>query len=165
MADPQAPDALQLAPHGLSFSELRELIEYLERLQEGAAESLQYFRDGKAGFEHRVDPKIGKAVKTSKASTATCLAYLRATGVLASDWETTDREKLRSDFVKGTWKSAGLPKNNPFTTAFLLEAIDALGGRDSMQTAEAEVVDGKLELLNKLLRKDGGLAIKKYPAT
>ena len=165
MADPQAPDALQLAPHGLSFSELRELIEYLERLQEGAAESLQYFRDGKAGFEHRVDPKIGMAVKTSKASTATCLAYLRATGVLASDWETTDCENLRSDFVNGTWKSAGLPKNNPFTTAFLLEAIDALGGRDSMQTAEARIVDGKLELLNKLLRKDGGLAIKKYPAT
>lgn len=165
MADPQAPDALQLAPHGLTFRELRELIEYLELLQEGAAKSLQYFRYGNAGFAHRIDPKVGEADKTSKASTATCVAYLKATGVLASDWGESDRKNLRSDFVTGEWKSARLPKNNSFTSAFLLEAIHALGGREGMPEDEMQIVDSKLELLNRRLKKDGGLSIKNYPRT
>lgn len=167
MADAQAPDALRLAPHGLSFSELKDLVEYLERMQEDADASLDYFRHkATGGFAHRVDPAEGPH-KSSKASTATCLAYLRAVGRLTGEgWDGTTRRDLRSRMVDGEWKSAGLPEDNPFTTAFLLETIYALDQKDGMNNQQAEKVDAKMAMLNQLLLKgEGGLSIAKYPPT
>jgi hypothetical protein len=126
---------------------------------------MKHFRFRRQGFEHRVDPVQGPK-KTSKASTATCLAYLKAAGQLAgTDWPESIRHKLRAKFVRERWRSAKLPEDNPFTSAFLLEAIHDLGGWESMSDDEEARVRAKIEHLNGLLRAEGGLKIKKYPST
>jgi ATPase family associated with various cellular activities (AAA) len=170
VADRQQAEALLRKPHGLSFEELRSLVEYLGRMQEGAEASMRHFRFGHEGYAHRVDPDKG-AKKTSKASTATCIAYLSAVGKLeGDDWPETIRHSLRANFVNGKWRSAGLTENNPFTSAFLLEAIHDLGGRTGMSMAEEERVQEKVDSLNRRLKtkggaERGGLRIKKYPPT
>jgi hypothetical protein len=166
MAVAQAPDPLRLRPHGLDFVELKDLSEYLERIQEHADASLRYFRhEADGGFDHRVDPAEGPS-KTSKASTATCLAYLRATGKLSGkDWADETREELRRNLIDGEWKSAGLDEDNPFTTSFLLEAIHCLGATTGLDGGRTEKVDSKIEMLNKALEKEGGLVIGEYPPT
>lgn len=165
MAESQVPESLLPSPHGLSFSDLKELIEYLEQMQKGSEASMKHFRFGKQGFEHRVDPAKGPQ-KTSKASTATCLAYLKAAGQLGGpDWPQSVRHELRAEFINGEWKSAKLPEDNPFTSAFLLEAIYDLGGWESTSSDEETRVRSKIKRLNSRLRAEGGLKIKKYPST
>jgi hypothetical protein len=165
VAENQVPESLLPAPHGLSFSDLKELIEYLEQMQKGSEASMKHFRFGQEGFEHRVDPAKGPT-KTSKASTATCLAYLKAGGQLSgTGWPESIRHKLRTKFVNGKWSSAKLPEDNPFTSAFLLEAIHDLGGWESMSDHQETRVRSKIKLLNDRLRADGGLKIEKYPST
>lgn len=162
----QASELLRLRPHGLDFPQLKDLSEYLDRLQDYADASLAYFRHlPSGGYEHRVDPSKGPQ-KSSKASTATCLAYLRATGGLAGNgWEPAVKRRLRAALIDGEWESAGLNPNNPFTVSFLLDAIHALGGRDGLRGARKAKVTRKIRLLNQALAREGGLAIAKYPPT
>jgi ATPase family associated with various cellular activities (AAA) len=158
-------DPLRLRPHGLSFDELKNLAEYLDRLLEDADASLAYYRDPTGGgFDHLVDPEKGP-IKTSKASTATCVAYLRAAGKLGGDeWE--NRAALREALIDGDWKSAGLPKDNPFTTSFLLEAIHALGAFDDLDEARQNKVKEKIDRLNKrVIKAKGGVSIAPHPPT
>ncbi|HEY1777058.1 MAG TPA: AAA family ATPase [Solirubrobacteraceae bacterium] len=164
MAAAQAPEPIRLRPHGLDFAELKDLIEYLERVQSTADASLQYFRDpAMGGFGHRVNPG-DHPKKSSKASTATCLAYLRAAGKLTGkDWTSRKRSKLRRYTIDEPWRSAGLSDDNPFTTAFLLESIHALGGAKGLDAGRAEKVDAKIALLNASLSATGGLSIDRYP--
>ena len=124
----EAPELLRLRPHGLDFAELKGLIEYLEQIEDYSDDSLAYFRHLRTGgFQHRVDPGK-KPRKSSKASTATCLAYLHATGKLVGEgWEDSLKDKLRAEMIDRKWTSAGLKENNPFTVSFLLDAIHALG--------------------------------------
>jgi ATPase family associated with various cellular activities (AAA) len=166
MSAPEAPDPLRLRPHGLAFNELKDLSEHLERIQDDAGASLAYFRHPPTGgFAHRVDPAYGPQ-KSSKASTSTCLAYLRATGMLTGeDWAENTRDRLRSAMIDDEWESAGLEPDNPFTVAFLLDTIHALGGRDGLDDARKATVDQKIALLNAALADTGGLSIAKYPPT
>jgi hypothetical protein len=173
VADGHVPESLLPIPHGLDFSELKDLVEYLERIQGGANGSLTHFRFAKRGFAHKVAPGK-KAGKTSKASTATCLAYLKAIGRLELDgkpnktWSQEIQHDLRSELVntkKGEWTSARLPKRNPFTVAFLLEAIKHLGGFTDMEAHEQEIVETNIQDLNGKLAEQGGLSIKGFPKT
>lgn len=167
MAVAQAPDALRLRPHGLGFDELKDLSEAVERIQEDADASLAYFRhDESGGFAHRVDPAVGPE-QSSKASTATCLAYLRAAGKLTDEgWGPASRHALRGFMIDGKWESAGLPEDNPFTSAFLLEAIDALGAREGLETERVTKVNQKIEMVAQaLIEAEGGLSIQSYPPT
>lgn len=166
MNGPETPDPLRLRPHGLEFDELKGLSEYLDRLLADADASLTYFRDpALGGYERAVDPATGPQ-KSSKASTATCLAYLRATGKLNESPWNEKREELRTYLIDDKWTSAGLKVNNPFTTAFLLDAIQALGGLEGLSTARTKLVERKVALLNRaLVNQRGGLLIEKYPPT
>src|SRR4051812_4714542 len=122
MAEGPLVDLLRLRPHGLSFDELRDLSEYLDRFAGYAEASLGYFQDKDTwGFDHRVEPGKGPEKNTfSKASTATCLAYLRATGEVWSEAWDGKRDDLRELTIRSNWRSAGLTKDNFFTVSFLL---------------------------------------------
>jgi ATPase family associated with various cellular activities (AAA) len=165
-ASGHADDPRRLRSHGLAFDELKSLAEYLERLRDDADASLDYFRHADTGgFAHRVDPATGPQ-KSSIASTATCLAYLRAAGKIRGDAWDSKRDGLRLMMVRSAWESAGLPEDNPFTVSFLLDAIEALGGTVGLAKEDAELVESKLTLLNTSLQdQGGGLSLANYPRT
>ena len=55
-------DPLRLRPHGLSFDELKNLTEYLDRLLDDADASLAYYRDPVGGgFDHLVIRPRGRS--------------------------------------------------------------------------------------------------------
>ncbi|MGB7283925.1 MAG: hypothetical protein WBE13_16785, partial [Candidatus Acidiferrum sp.] len=63
-------------------------------------------------------------------------------------------------------KSAGLKANNPFTTAWVLEAVTALEDRYSepLDGTEKDLVDKKEKILQSQIRAgDGGVTMKPYP--
>jgi hypothetical protein len=156
MAGPGS-DPLRVRPHGLSFEELRALSEYLDRVRADHRASLNFFRDPKSGgYDHRVGSDGPKEDDPSKASTATCLAYLRAVGGLSEDDWPEKKPKLRKRFITGKWDSAELGEDNVFTVSFLLDAIDALGGREGLSDAHAKIIDAKLNKLGGELRRQGG---------
>jgi hypothetical protein len=78
------------------------------------------------------------------ASTATCLAYVRAAGKLTGKSWDEKRLELRAMMVGSDWGSAGLPPDNPFTVSFLLDAIHALGRTAGLSDADTELVNSKL---------------------
>ena len=158
------------------FHALKDLIEYLDGIRSSDDASLAHFRFKKKGFAHTVEP--GKSPKkTSKASTATCVSYLKSAGKLepasesdADDpWNRGIMYGVRSDLVmtnKGKWTSAKLEeKRNPFTVSFLLEAIHNLGGFEEMSERERKIVSEHVTHLNGELRRSGGLAIEEFPPT
>lgn len=176
MAEGHVPESLLPIPHGLDFAALKDLVEYLDGIRDRDDASLAHFRFKKEGFAHKVNPG-GRPRKTSKASTATCIAYLKAAGKLdpdhssnrgsAPEWDEPTQLALRSELVntnEGKWTSADLDDHNPFTVAFLLEAINQLGASKSMDSNEERIVRDNAKILNLELAK-GGLAIKDYPPT
>jgi hypothetical protein len=176
VADGHVPESLLPIPHGLDFAALKDLVEYLDGIRDRDNASLAHFRFKKEGFAHKVNPG-GRPRGTSKASTATCIAYLKAVGKLdpnyssnqgsAPEWDDPTQVALRSELVntnQGKWISADLDEHNPFTVAFLLEAIYQLGDPKSMESDEERIVKHNAKILNSELAK-GGLAIKEYPAT
>jgi hypothetical protein len=169
---PQQPatDPLRLRPHGLEFDELRELREYLEALQEAADESLRHFQEPYLrGFIHQDDKEIDPDDPFSKASTATCVAFLAAAGTLDELVPRDDRKRLRERMIDGesdgNWTSADLPPDNPFTVSFLLDAIRILGGLDDLDVQRKEKVESKIDGLERRLAEEGGLWIEEYDPT
>ena len=138
------------------FSELESLRLFVRQLQQDQWFSLQYFAHGD-GFEHFK----GKN-KVSVSSTATCVLSLVATGSWKIGQERT-RALLGELVNKKT--SAGLPDNNPFTVAWILEAVTAL--EPFSGSLESAVVDRVAEM-ETLLQKSvsdgqGGVEIDEYP--
>lgn len=164
-------DPLRLRPHGLGFDELKELREYLESLLGSAPRSLRHFQeDAYNGFLHQDDGRDRSPEDPfSKASTSTCVAFLRAAGTLEDIVPATKHLALRERMIdgdeQGEWKSAGLRKDNPFTVSFLLEAIHVLGGLEGVDPDRSGVVEEKLSGLEKRLTTSGGLAIDEYDPT
>ena len=165
MTSSPGPDPLRLRPHGLQFEDLKHLSEYLEQMLLNADASLNFFRDPiRGGFQHKVDPGVAPK-KSSKASTSTCLAYLRAAGKLVGpDWD-KKKAPLRDFFIKDEWTSAELDEDNPFTVAFLLDAFDALGGFEGLGDESQSLVNEKVKLMNDALAESGGLSIPPFPPT
>jgi hypothetical protein len=177
---------LELAPPGVSFEDLDTLRAYLERTLGYAPSSLRHYYDkGSGGFFHKIDlsdpPSEGKY---SKASTATCLTFLDATGQLSIGdnadedlrskypWAAKRADLQRTIVTDDDWSSAGLDPDNPFTVSFLLEAVDALsGGRGGLDANQRKVVFAKLELLlREILDRSGdnvrgSVRIDDYPPT
>jgi hypothetical protein len=136
----------------LGFEELRDLQDFLETLLDTSVPSMATYYDSAAkGFVHRLNARNG----WSRASTATCVAYLEESGrwALAGDAVVLDGEKralpwkgteqaLTDEIVAGetipardsptgkdikhAWQSAGLGVDNAFTVSFLLNALDHL---------------------------------------
>src|SRR5258708_34709266 len=99
------------------FRQLECLRLFCRQIQQDQVASLEYFEYG-VGYQHY----RGKN-KISVSSSATCVLSLVATDSWKADKAQT-KALLRYLISKET--SAGLPKKNPFTIAWILEALKAL---------------------------------------
>src|SRR6266436_3225733 len=106
---------------GLDFSKLAYLRLQLKQIKEDQIRSLDYFAyDG--GFQHY---KGRDKDKISVSSTATCVLSL----VAAGSWRANrSQTKALLNKLIPQKSSATLKDNNPFTTAWILEAVTALQG-------------------------------------
>jgi len=144
----------------MEFPELSKLQRDIDELLARQIESLRQHHldasDG-GGFRRRY---LEKKPKPSKASAATCVASLVAAGNWTGDtpWSSpTDTHELVSQMLdESRWTSAGLPVGNPFTVAFLLEAVTALENADkslSLSPSEQISVSKAIEILQKALKQ------------
>ena len=100
--------------------------------------------------------------KISISSSATCILSLVATGQWSAN--KTDTKKLLQSLISRN-ESAGLPADNPFTLAWILEAVAALEVRSGpLDTDFQESVTKKEGILQKLLKEGkGAVSIDTYP--
>ncbi len=106
------------------FTQFEALRRYLGGLKEKHVASLEYYFGPKfAGFYHKHEKD---REKMSKSSTATCVVSLaRARKWQDGPWKNTSDQTVAT-LLKEKWTSAALEENNPFTVAFVLEAVSAL---------------------------------------
>jgi hypothetical protein len=112
----------------LPFQDLENLRRFLQEIRSSQVESLRfYFHEASGGVHHKLD-----VPKFSRASTATCVLSLIATGLWeqSADSEPTpwfgSGDKLLREMMLKPFDSAGLGVDNPFTTGFALETYCAL---------------------------------------
>jgi hypothetical protein len=123
--------------------------------------SLNYFKHS-YGFKHLEDHK-----GVSVASSATCVLSLAAT----NSWRIFSTEGKTKQLVKYLLKrdtSAGLPKNNPFTLAWILDAVTTLEGiyPGCLDPGQRLLIATKEKKLQSEIRRDGGgVGIPPYPAS
>jgi len=146
------------AETSVDFPQLERLRLFAKQILQDQATSIQDFGyDG--GFQHYK----GKN-KISISSSATCVLSLVATGQWKEDKAKT--KKLLHDLIsKNT--SAGLPKNNPFTIAWILEAVSDLEQRSETLDPNDTALVAKMEkMLQKTVTQGrGGVRIEEYPSS
>jgi hypothetical protein len=160
MHESQTEDALR------DFEGLAQLRGELATILNASAASLRpFYSPTTGGFVHRLkEPTTAPPSGWSKSSTATCVAFLRASGQLLEEPWSTKTSQLRQRIVASDWRSAGLPRNNPYTTAFLLEALDDLEAKDKLTAAKRAKVEGKVAGLRNAT-KAGGIALDGFEPT
>ena len=139
-----------------SFEDLAGLRVYLEELLDAAVSSLTpYHVPSTGGFAHRIQPESAAApADWSKASTATCVAFLAATGRLdEGPWAGT-AQSLAKEIAASDWNSADLGPGNPFTTSFLLEALADLGGDAGLPPSKLARVHERIQQLTAEVSED-----------
>jgi hypothetical protein len=143
---------------GLDFSKLAYLRLRSKQIKEDQIPSLEYFaHDG--GYQHYK----GKN-KISVSSTATCVLSLVAAGSWKADKAQT---KALLHYLISKDTSAGLPIGNPFTIAWILEAVTAMEGySEPFDPGDNDLVGEMEKMLQKEVEEGGGgVKIKTYPAT
>jgi hypothetical protein len=150
------------------FPELESLRLQVRQLQQDQVPSLGYFAHSD-GFAHYK----GKN-KISVSSTATCVASLVATGLWNVGKEkkglwNVDKAKTKTllEYLVFKKTSAGLNDNNPFTIAWILEAVTALQPFSEDLGSAAEDRIGEMEglLQNAVSSGKGGVKIDEYPSS
>jgi hypothetical protein len=141
---------------GLQFESLESLrLLSKEILLDQVASLGRFGHDG--GYGHLVD-----SGKISVSSTATCVLSLVAT----SSW-TLDKAGTRKllSFLVSKKDSAGLEEDNPFTTAWILEAVTALETIYSEPLSRDDVaeISRKEEVLKAKIDDEGGVKMNPYP--
>jgi hypothetical protein len=145
----------------MGFAELEALRLRAKEALEDQKASLARFAVG-YGFRNKYE---GDKDEISISSTATCSLSLTAT----SSWEGPERTKafthalIRELLRKRT--SANLPKDNPFTIAWILEAVTALAGFSDPLDArdKAKITRDEGILLKAIDDGDGGVIITQFP--
>ena len=119
--------------------------------------SLYHF-SSEGGFGH-VD-----STKRSVSSTATCVLALVATASWKTDKSTT---KMLLKYLLSKKESAGLEPDNPFTTAWILEAVTALEQlSEPLEEADRlEILRKESILIQEVTKGDGGVSMKPYPSS
>jgi len=157
----------------LDFAEIENLRRELRAFSEAHVVSLMHYYDEvTGGFRHTYASEVTKK-DFSKTSTGTCVLSLVATDRWNGPYPWaphTDRLLSAMATVEG-WKSAGLPKENPFTVSFLLEAVAGLREASKSSVSpeiEARVEEGLGFLIKSLRRRKapavfGAASIKDYP--
>jgi hypothetical protein len=138
----------------LDFQQLECLRLFSRQILLDQVASLKYFEyDG--GYQHF----LGKN-KISVSSSATCVLSLFATGKWTADKTQT---KALLEKLIARKKSAGLEDNNPFTIAWILEAVAVLQEHsDPLESATAARVAEIEGILQKAVM-GGGASIDPYP--
>ena len=142
---------------GLAFSKLASLRLRAQQILKDQEASLEYF-----GHDGGYQQYKGKD-KISVSSTATCVLSLVAPG----KWKPGKRQTkvlLEKLILKKT--SAGLPDNNPFTVAWILEGVSALQEwhADALEPSSIARVEEMEQILQTAV-KTGGVSIGNYPPT
>jgi hypothetical protein len=140
----------------IDFRKLECLRLFCRQIQQDQETSLKYFEYG-VGYQHY----RGKN-KISVSSSATCVLSLIAT----NSWKANKAQtKALLHYLISKERSAGLPKKNPFTIAWILEAVTALESHSEPLDSGDHDVLGKMEqmLQKEIKRSDGGVRIKTYP--
>lgn len=143
------------------FAELEALRLRAKEVLEDQKASLARFAVG-YGFRNKYD---SKKTSISISSTATCSLSLTATG----SWKSSKRDKkFTHALIKELLRqrtSADLPKDNPFTIAWILDAVsvlttfsDHLDGRDRAKIKQKEDL-----LIRAIDKGDGGVVIEPFP--
>jgi hypothetical protein len=141
------------------FSQLESLRLLARQIQLDQIASLQYFAYG-PGYQH-----VRGRNKISISSSATCVLSLVATG----NWTRSNHSKQdTNDLLKkliAERTSAKLLEDNPFTTAWILEAVTALKDfSDELDPDDAKRVAFKETVLQSEIEKgSGGVSIAPYP--
>jgi ATPase family associated with various cellular activities (AAA) len=146
---------------GIGFAELEALRLRSKEALEDQQASLARFAVGH-GFRNKYD---SEKQSISISSTATCSLSLVAT----TSWETVVRTKpFTKSLIKELLRqrtSADLPKDNPFTIAWILEAVTALMKfSDPLDSRDKAQIAAKVKLLLKAIDDgDGGVIIAPFP--
>src|SRR4051794_26941956 len=109
----------------MDFADLEALRRELTGISEAHVPSLKHYLDPVSfGYRHKFSTEDG--TDFSKASTATCVLSLVRSGKWAEGPSEGHAADLANTLLRSEWRSADLDVNNPFTVAFLLEAVTAL---------------------------------------
>lgn len=149
------------------FRQLEELQTSVQQTLAGTVDSLTpFYVPGSGGFGRTLDPRVeARPSKPSGASSATCVAFLRATDQLAerdAPWAGEFGVLVRR-FIDGKWDSGRVGVNNPFAIAFLLEALGDLGAVCNFSAAQRPVIANKLDLLVRTVKRSGRVGITGFP--
>jgi len=143
---------------GLDFSKLASLRLRSQQILEDQGASLEYFACDGGYQQYKGKDKI------SVSSTATCVLSLVATG----KWKASKAEtKLLLEKLISKKTSAGLPDDNPFTVAWILEAVAALEKQhsDPLEPTTLVRVAEMEQILQNAAATNGGVSIGNYPPT
>ena len=144
----------------VDFAQLETLRLLCRQVRQCHEASIKYF-EYKVGFQHYKDKE---PLKVSVSSSATCVLSL----VDADLWK-ADRKKSKKLILKLIPKntSAGLPKDNPFTIAWILEAVTALEGlADPLGAGDLSKIKNMESMLQQAIRSGrGGVKIADYPSS
>lgn len=144
------------------FQHLASLRLLCRQIQQEQFPSLKLF-EFEEGYQHY----RGKN-KISVSSTATCVLSLVATGEWARDKRRTRANtKILIQKLVEKKKSAGLDDNNPFTEAWILDAVSALTPfSETLDGSVPESIAQKESILQKVIGDGkGGVNIAQYPAS
>jgi hypothetical protein len=161
MLEPLSPVPLSIE----DYFELNAFAQYLERLLDRSIPTLELYWSKEAeGFVHLID----NDKEFSKASSATAISFLAASGRLnveGASWTPAALKGLEKKIIDCDWKSAGLRRNNPFTSSFLLEALAELFKMrgQSLTSGRPKKIQEQLSVLRRKLERGKGIQIETYP--
>src|SRR5579863_541090 len=141
----------------LDFSKLESLRLLCRQIEQDQVASLNYFAYD-VGFGH-----VPSSKKVSVSSSATCILSLVAT----KQWQKSKAEtKKLLEILLSKNTSADLPPNNPFTNAWIVEAVTALEKNysDPLSALGKRRLNKKVQNLQANLKEGkGGIRILGYP--
>ena len=157
---PSTPGRAREKTTKLDFEKLESLRLSCRQIQQDQLASLKYFEYG-VGYQH-----VRGKNDVSVSSSATCVLSLAATGLWAKTHNPADTKSLLRDLISRD-RSAGLEPNNPFTTAWILEAVSALKNYSNLlDPGDHEGILQKEKILQDQIKNDnGGVKIAPYPAS
>src|SRR5260370_38489555 len=148
-------DPTNTAP--LDFQQLESIRFSSKEILRDQETSLNYF-EFYPGYQHF---RGKQPQRISVSSSATCVLSLVATG----KWKDASRNKALLKKILSRKKSAGLEENNPFTIAWILEAVESLKSLPiTFDGATRARITAMHATLQNALR-GGGVRTEPYPPT
>lgn len=143
---------------GIDFRELECLRLFCRQILKNQVASINYFAY-ETGYQHVRRNNEGHISVTSS---ATCVLSLVATDSWKAD---PGQTRALLHYLISRDASAGLPPRNPFTIAWILEAITALENRSEILDDGDKKLVGQMEetLRKKIEAGGGGVCIESYP--